>query len=135
MKTIKQSIIVETLTSQFTEKDISFETLDDGHVTGSSIMLYTGKIDKDQFNIASQENCDYPRLFDRDCYYQVWVDLNNGKLRVFKISGYPDKNSHSPDYLRDKPYRSRNPKKNAIDKASDWNRWERHCRERLRAYT
>jgi hypothetical protein len=110
MITIKQSIVVETTTSQLTQKDISFDTLEDGHVGSSSIMLYTGKIDKDLFNKASQENVDYPRLFDRDCYYQVWVNLANGKLRVFKISGYPVMNTHTPDYLKDKPYRNPNTK-------------------------
>tara|TARA_R110000787_G_C13201503_1_gene424100 strand:- start:26 stop:454 length:429 start_codon:yes stop_codon:yes gene_type:complete len=124
MKTIKQSLIVESLTSSFTEKDISFDTLDDGYVGTNSIMLYTGKIDKDTFNKASQENCDFPRLFDRDCYYQVWVDLNNGKLRIFKISGYPERNTHSPDYLREKPHKSR-PRKSPSQQDWDDREWLR----------
>ena len=50
MKTITQKVIVETTKTQLTEKEISFETVDDNHVYGNSIMLYTGKIDKDLFN-------------------------------------------------------------------------------------
>ena len=117
MKTIKQKVMVETTKTMLTEKEISFDTVEDGHVYTGSIMLYTGKIDKDLFNKASLENEDFPRVFDRDCYFQVWVDLDNGKLSINKISGYPVKATHSPDYVREKPHKPR-PRKSAREQ--DW---------------
>ena len=128
MKTIKQKVIVETSKTVLTEKEISFETVEDGHVYTNSIMLYTGKIDKDVFNKASRENEDFPRVFDRDCYYQVWVDLDNGKLSLCKISGYPVKATHSPDFLREKPHKPRPRNTNAQQDQEDWN-WIRRRRE------
>ena len=120
MKTIKQKVIVETSKTVLTEKEISFETVEDGHVYTNSIMLYTGKIDKDVFNKASRENEDFPRVFDRDCYYQVWVDLDNGKLSL--------KATHSPDFLREKPHKPRPRNTNAQQDEEDW-KWIRRRRE------
>ena len=128
MKTITQKVIVETTKTQLTEKEISFETVDDNHVYGNSIMLYTGKIDKDLFNKASVENQDFPRIFDRDCYYQVWVSLDNGKLTLNKISGYPERATHSPDYLREKPCKPR-PRKSSLQQDWDDREWFRRRSE------
>jgi hypothetical protein len=93
--------------------DVSYEVADIGTVLSSNgcygashtLVLYNGKIDKEYFNRLALEHTEYPKAFDRDCYYTVTLCLENGRIFVNKTSG-TDKYTphyHRPEFVNKRP--------------------------------